>query len=102
MPSEADIDQTVKQLKEQLAKQDELKIRFEAAHPADYLKDEIDLGDQYQPVTEFRMEQNFFLVSHTPTQILNEWSILNGPKALKRSVEKWVDQIHRTYPPPTS
>lgn len=86
-------------LKQKIAEQGELRERFEAAIPAESYKEDIDLDQKYKEVTEFRMDRTAFLIKHIPTELLNEWSIMTGPKHLKTSVESWVDGIHITFPP---
>ena len=86
-------------LKQKLAEQDELRKRFDQATPYDECKDEIKLGEEYKSATEFRMDREAFLVKHTPTELLNQWSAMTGPRRLRDSVEGWVNEIHTTFPP---
>jgi hypothetical protein len=99
MTENPETDQTRELLKKRLAEQDELRAKFEAATPADELKEEINLGESYIPVTEFRMDRTTFLVKHTPTELLNQWSVMTGPGSLKNGVEGWVDAITTTLAP---
>ena len=99
MANELDAKQTSDLLKQKLTEQDTLRVRFEAASEAEDYKDEIDLSQPYKEVTKFRMDTTAFLVEHTPTTLLNQWSVMTGPRRLKSSIESWVDEIQTTFPP---
>ena len=67
MSLELSDDELARQLILELKKQTALKERFDAAHSANYYMDEINLGEPYRRVTEFREDPTAFLVKHTPT-----------------------------------
>ena len=99
MDNEVNDNSSTELLKQRLVEQEELRKRFEAASPAEDYKEDIDLNEQYKQVTEFRMDRTAFLIKHTPTELLNQWPTMTGPRRLKTSVETWVDEIHTTFPP---
>lgn len=85
-------------IRQEHSRQDDLRQRFESAFPAEEYKDEIDLDKNYREVTEFRMDRTDFLIRHIPTDLLDQWSVMNGPRRLKTSIQNWVDGINVTFP----
>lgn len=98
MAEESDQNNVAELLKIKLAEQDELRKKFGEATLANSYKEEIDLDEKYRPITEFRLDKSLFIIKHTPTELLNQWSAMTGPRSLKRGVEGWVDEIHKTFP----
>lgn len=85
-------------LKEALVKQDKLKQKFDEASPADDYKDDIDIPEELKEKITIKMDSSNFYIKHLPSGIHMSCSAYTMPRALKKTIENWVESITKYLP----